>query len=209
MNINIINQISSVISKGLHIILFVGLFFLIRDQNGNTSWLYTILGLLVLLFSMKIIDDMHGEDHGYNPMGKLRTFLTAIVPSSFIYLGLYLVIQNVINNRDIAFALFVLTFIGAGLGALIEEAKAKAKREYTSSHVRKSTTIFFAVVIIIIAASILADMQSRDKFILMMVINSYIIPSVFIVFPILGLVKIAYAAEMLKENAKQASRYRY
>lgn len=207
MNINIINQISSVISKGLHIILFVGLFFLIRDQNGNTSWLYTILGLLVLLFSMKIIDDMHGEDHGYNPMGKLRTFLTAIVPSSFIYLGLYLVIQNVINKRDIAFALFVLTFIGAGLGALIEEAKAK--REYTSSHIRKSTTIFFAVVIIIIAASILADMQSRDKFILMMVINSYIIPSVFIIFPILGLVKLTYSAEMLKENAKKASRYRY
>lgn len=206
MNINI-NQISSVISKGLHIILFVGLFFLIRDQNGNISWLYTILGLLVLLFSMKIIDDMHGEDHKYNPMWKLRAFLTAVVPSSLIYLGLYLVIQNVINKYDIAFSLFILGVIGMWLAALVEENRRE--RKYSSSHIKKSTTIFFAVVMLIIAASILTDLQSGDKFLLMMVINSYIIPSLFIIFPILGLEKITSFNEMAKEAKENAKRYRY
>lgn len=109
----------STLSKALHAILFIGLFFFIRNENGSISWIYTILGLLTLLFSLKTMEHACCK---YNVLSKSKTFFTITVPSCFIYLGLYLLAQSMFNLAEISI-IFAASVLMAFFLSLINEKK--------------------------------------------------------------------------------------
>jgi len=222
------NKNLATISKMFHAILFVGLFFFIKNQNGGISWTYIILGLVFLLISLKRIEDVYSCK--YNPLSKWRTFLTAVVPSFFIYLGLYLLVQNMCEPMYVSFILAVSTLMAFLLSLIklntykrhnnfrIERAllRKELTKEYQYYYLKnkmmenltnnkykpfniKATSVIFSTVIGIIAASILIDMTGVSEVIFSMVIYSYIIPLLFVILPILALFNLCSLTEISKE----------